>query len=62
MKLDKNYIDATREDELQEELNEEIVEVSKWMNKYFFNVDSLLGKEKANEVRKHIINRLVEQL
>ena len=62
MKLTRHYTDATESERLDAELRDEVTEISKWMKKYFNNVDSLLGKKRSNEVRKHMINTLVEQL
>jgi hypothetical protein len=62
MKIDRHYADATEQEKRDVEMQDEIDEISKLMDRYFFNVDSLLSKERANNVRKHVINRLIEQL
>lgn len=43
-------------------MDDEIYEVRKWLYKYNENINTLLPKNLANEVRKSMINYLVEQL
>ena len=44
------------------ELNEEVDTSKEMLEKYFRNIDSLLGKERSKEVKKAMVNYIVEQL
>lgn len=50
--------DVTQQTEFEDEKNE----VIDWLKRYTSNIDSLLGKDKSKEVKKVMINFLVEQL
>lgn len=54
----REYLEPDAEQELQDEVDE----IKDWLKKYTWNIDSLYGKEKASEVKKAMINYLVEQL
>lgn len=62
MKLTRHYEDATEQERLDQEMCDEIDNISDWIKKYTSNIDSLLGKKRSKKVKKHIIEQLVEQL
>lgn len=62
MKLSRNYTDASLKEKDAQEMQDEIEEVTKWLKKYTSNIDSLLFKNSSKEVKKAMINFLVEQL
>ena len=62
MKLDRHYPKRTQSEILDDEMNDEIEEIKDWVKKYTSNIDSLLGNKRSKEVKKAIINLLVEKL
>lgn len=58
----KTTIEATEDERLDKEMEDEIFEQKKNLSKYCDNINSLLGRQRANEVRKSMINFLVEIL
>lgn len=51
------------EDQIQDDqMEDEIIEVKKWLKKYTSNIDTLLLDHRPKEVKKAMINYLVEQL
>ena len=62
MKLSRSYTDATEEQRLDDDMQDEIKEMEKFLKRYNTNLKTLLDKKRANQVRKAMINYLVEQL
>jgi hypothetical protein len=62
MTLEKRLPSLSTEEILDCEMQEEIDEQIKWLKRYEKNLCSLLNKDRANQVRKAMINFLVEQL
>jgi len=62
MKFSRNYDDATEEQKLDNEMVDEIDEQLSQLKRYDYNIISLLGKERAKEVKKAMINYLLETL
>ena len=58
----KTTIDATAEERLDKEMEDEIFEQKKSLSKYIDNINSLLGRQRSKEVRKAMIQFLVESL
>jgi hypothetical protein len=54
--------DATEDERLDKEMEDEIFEQKKHLSKYIDNINSLLGKSRSKEVRKSMIQFLVESL
>ena len=55
-------LDASEEENLDNEMEQEIHDQRKTLHGYAQNMNSLLGKRRANELRKAMINILIEQL
>ena len=62
MLLEKRLPDLDKEERLDCEMQEEIDSQMDHLKKYTSNIDGLLGYKRAKEVRKAMINFLVEQL
>jgi len=58
----KTTIDATKEERLDQKMEDEIFEQKKNLSKYIDNINSLLGRQRSKEVRKSMIQFLVETL
>lgn len=54
----REYLPINQEQELQDEIDMKLEK----LKRYTSNIDSLLGKERSSEVKKAMINFLVEQL
>ena len=54
--------DASEEENLDKQMEDEVIEVKKLLDRYIKNIDSLLDYKRAKEVKKSMINYLVEQL
>lgn len=53
---------ASKEERLDSEMENEIFEQKKHLSKYIDNINSLLGGQRSKEVRKAMIQFLVETL
>lgn len=62
MLLEKRLPDLTEKERLDCEMQEEIDEQMIFLKRYSDNIKSLLGKKRAREVKKAMINQLVEWL
>ena len=62
MIINKHYEDATDEEQIQSEMQEEIDSISIWIKKYVYNIESLYGKDLSKEVKKSMINQLIETM
>lgn len=62
MLLEKRFPDLNEEERLDCEMQEEIDEQTKFLKRYTDNINSLLGSKRAKEVKKAMINQLVEML
>ncbi len=62
MKIDRNYDDATEEQRLDNEMQDEIETQLDHLKRYNNNIVSLLGYKRAKEVKKGMINYLLETL
>ena len=62
MMLEKRLPDLEEEERLDCEMQEEIDEQTKHLKRYNDNIISLLGYQRAKEVKKAMINFLVENL
>jgi len=58
----KTTHEATESERLDKEMEDEIFEQKKNLSKYIDNINSLLGKQRSKEVRKSMIQFLVETL
>ena len=54
--------EISKEDALEQEMLQEVQEQRDNLRRYTNNIDSLLGKKLSSEVKKSMINFLVEQL
>ena len=54
--------EITEEENKEQEMLEEVSNARQYLREYTQNIDSLLGKEFSSEVKKSMINFLVEQL
>ena len=55
-------IEATEEERLDQEMEQEIEDQRNDLKKYISNVDNLLGKKRANEVYRNMIYVLAENI
>jgi hypothetical protein len=55
-------IEATEDEMLENELENEITEIREYLFRYIRNIDSLLGKKRANEVYRNMIYTLTENI
>ena len=62
MLLEKRLPDLNEEERLDCEMQEEIDEQTKFLKRYTDNINILLGSKRAKEVKKAMINQLVEML
>ena len=62
MKLDRHYETVSEDEKLDNEMTDEIYEIIKWYKKYSNNIDSLLGKKRSKQVKKAILNVIIEEL
>ncbi len=62
MKIDRHYKKRTKEEIADDEMQDEINEQIKLLQRYEDNLKSILDEKRAKEVRKAMINFLVERL
>lgn len=62
MKISRSWSDASEIEKLYDEMQDEIREQKNNLKRYTSNIDSLLGYNRSKEVKKAMIEFLLEQL